>query len=275
MHSPCRPLSHRRAHPSIPRSWIALAALLLLLAGSFKASAQPAVEGTLGALQSPLTTPSPLTKTDPVLDCRTTLRARQAVQNDPALAGITHLGVSVRSGVACLWGAVSSPEAARRAEMLVRQVPGIVDVRNEIQVQNADDPLVQFLRLNRAGKVARAPSPQWVSANRPTGLLLSRAEEPTPPPSTNVSNGGNNITLLPPIALVLPSADPDLMGRINALQQSEPKFLGTVADVQSGVVRLGGFVSRWEDIMALARKVSQLPGVERVILHDVRTPGDR
>ncbi len=200
-----------------------------------------------------------------------TLRARQAVQNDAALAGITHLGVSVRSGVASLWGSVSSPEAARRAEMLVRQVPGILEVRNEIHVESADDPLVMFLRSNRAGKVARAPSPQWVSANRPTGLLLSRPEEPTPP----ANNVTNNITLLPPITLVLPSADPDLVGRITAIQQSEPKYLGIVADVQNGVVRLGGTVSRWEDIFALARMISHLPGVERVILQDVRTPGDR
>ena len=48
-----------------------------------------------------------------------------------------------------------------------------------------------------------------------------------------------------------------------------------MADVQNGVVRLGGTVTRWEDIFALARSISLLPGVERVILHDVRTPGER
>ncbi len=197
-----------------------------------------------------------------------TLRVRQAVQSDPALASITHLGVSVRSGVATLFGTVSSPEAARRAELLVRQVPGIVEVRNEIHVESDDDPLVMFLRINRAGKVARAPSPQWVSVNRPTGLLLSRAEEPASPPA-------NGITLLPPLTLVVPAPDSDLVGRITALQQSEPKYMGIVADVQNGVVRLGGTVTRWEDIFALARMISHLPGVERVILHDVRTPWDR
>jgi BON domain len=197
-----------------------------------------------------------------------TLRVRQAVQSDPALASITHLGVSVHSGVATLFGAVSSPEAAKRAEMLVRQVPGVVEVRNEIHVESADDPLVAFLRINRTGKVARAPSPQWVSANRPTGLLLSRVEEPAPPPA-------NGVTLLPPLTLVVSAPDSDLVGRINAIQQSEPKYMGVVADVQNGVVRLGGTVTRWEDLLVLARKVSQLPGVERVILHDVRTPGDR
>lgn len=261
MCSPRHRLLHRIAPPSTLRSWIALAAPLLLLAATSKAIAQPAGEDTPGSLLTPLA------NADPARDCRMTLRARQAVQNDPALAGITHIGVSVRSGVACLWGSVSSSEAARRAEVLVRQVPGIFEVRNEIHVESPDDPLVMFLRSNRAGKVARAPSPQWVSANRPTGLLLSRPEEPTPPP--------NGVTLLPPITLVLPAADPDLIGRITAIQQSDPKFLGVVADVQNGVVRLGGTVTRWEEIFALARSISLLPGVERVILQDVCTPGER
>lgn len=266
MHSPCCP-----HYPAASRSWIALAAPLLLLAGNFTASAQLAGDGAPGALQPPLSPQLALAKPDPACDCRLTLRARQAIQNDPALSGITHLGVSVRAGVASLFGSVASPEAARRAEMLIRQVPGIVEVRNEIQVQSADDPLVLFLQSNRAGKVARGPTPQWVSANRPTGLLLSRSEEPTPPSS----NIGKNVTLMPPITLVVPAADPDLRGRITAIQQSDLKFMGTVADVQNGVVRLGGTVTRWEDIFALARAISHLPGVERVILQDVRTPGDR
>jgi osmotically-inducible protein OsmY len=208
---------------------------------------------------------------DPARDCRLTLRARQVLQQDMALTGITHLGVTVRGGVAVVWGSVPSGDVARRAEMLVRQVPGVFDVRNELQVEPPDDPIVQFLQ-SRPGQVASTPSRQWVSANRPPAVLTARPDEPTP--SATPSNG---VTLLPPTATTAPTATAraDLAARIAAAQQSDPRYLGIVVDVQQGVVRLGGTVMRWEDLFELARAISQLPGVERVILHDVRTPHDR
>ncbi len=206
---------------------------------------------------------------DPARDCRLTLHARQALQQDIALAGFTHLGVSVRGGTAILWGDVPSVELARRAEMLIRQVVGVNDVRNDVQVERPDDPLVELLRSARAREqVASGAAKQWVSANRPALVLTGR-----PDAVPSLPAAANGVTLLPPTALesaaaTLQKADPK--PGITALCQAEPRFLGIVADVQDGVVRLGGTVSRWEDLHELARAIARLPGVERVLLTDVR-----
>jgi hypothetical protein len=254
-HSASRLNTPSRGRAFQRRFWLGLAASILFLLGPRAALAQ-----------------SERTGSDPGRDCRLTLRARDVMLHDPALSGMTHLGVTVRGGVAVLWGAVPSSEAARRAELLVKQVPGIMEIRSELRVDSPDDPVVQFLR-SRPGQVAGAPSRQWVSANRPAALLTFPTPEATPASESAARTG---ITLLPPTISTVPLANGgDLAGRIAALQQADPRFLGIVADVQQGVVRLGGTVTRWEDLFDLARAISHLPGVERVVLHDVRTPRDR
>src|SRR5262249_58720844 len=72
-------------------------------------------------------------------DCRLTVLARQSLQKDELLAAL-NLGVSVQSRTATLWGAIPSAELARRAEELVRQVPGGAEGQNDLRIEGSDLP---------------------------------------------------------------------------------------------------------------------------------------
>jgi hypothetical protein len=66
-----------------------------------------------------------------------------------------------------------------------------------------------------------------------------------------------------------------LIHAIERLRQSDARFRAVQTEAQGGVVRLRGVVQRWDDLFELAQAIARLPGVERVVLLDVRTPTDR
>src|SRR2546423_1505766 len=69
-----------------------------------------------------------------------TLQARQLLRKDEALASV-NLGVSVREGIATVWGTVPSKELARHVEERLRQVKGVTQVRSTIRVELPADPV--------------------------------------------------------------------------------------------------------------------------------------
>jgi hypothetical protein len=163
---------------------------------------------------------------------------------------------------------------ANRAETIVRQVPGIFEVRNDLRVEAANDPLVEFLKTTPPRPRTTIPEVAWL-AQRPAVMLTARPDEPTPAPQP----AGNGVSLLPPAPLESPrpaaANSPELIGAIDRLQKADIRFQQVRIDVQGGIVRLGGTVNRWEDMFELAQSVARLPGVERVILQNVHTPKDR
>ena len=217
------------------------------------------VASLLEAAETPAAAPRPAD--NGANDCRLTLRARQALFQDETL-GRLNLGVSVRAEKGVLWGEVSSLELARRAETCVRQVAGILEVRNELRVVRPDDPAKEF--LTRLPPKRSAPLPGRVSMlHRPAGALTSQGEDP-------------GIALLPPIAVATPSKpDGALQSAVAKLQRADPRFHGLLPQIDGGVVRLRGTITRHEDLMELAQMISRIPGVERVILQDVKTPVER
>ncbi|MBY0527091.1 MAG: BON domain-containing protein, partial [Gemmataceae bacterium] len=78
-------------------------------------------------------------------DSRLAARARRALNEDPVLATL-NVGVSVRSGVAQLWGPVPTPSLVRRAEDIVRRVPGVVAVQSELHIEVRDDLLNEVVQ---------------------------------------------------------------------------------------------------------------------------------
>lgn len=216
-------------------------------------------------------------------DCHATLRARQAIHQDTVLAPLA-LGVSIRAGNATVWGAVPDDAAARRAVECVRQVPGVLRVRGELQVLPPTDPLAEFL--------SRPPAPNPVlppilpEALKAPAQLTSRwvdgaAELFIAPPAAKPDGA---VALLPPVTVSAPPAARDAMATagpevltaaVERLRGSDPRFRGVHVQVIGGVVRLQGMVPRAEDGMELANKIARLPGVERVSLREVRSSLDR
>lgn len=81
--------------------------------------------GVLGAGPA---TPRPLAP-----DLALTIQARGMLLRDPELAPL-NVGVRVRNGIATLWGPVPSAETAFKAEICLRGLVELLEVRNELHV---------------------------------------------------------------------------------------------------------------------------------------------
>jgi hypothetical protein len=231
----------------LARAWPVATALLALVISS---GAVQAEDGALG-------------------DCVATARARQALLQDSTLAPL-NLGVSVRAGAASLWGQVPSAGLGRRAEDKIRKVAGIREVHNELRIVDAD-PATEFLRSAIAA-TQRPPFETLVSPSPVSSAYLTRRySDDTAPPRPGAGAG---VLLLAPIAGPQPLANPgrpDLAETVERLLRAEPRFSRLSAAVEGGTVRLGGTVGRDGDAMEFAQSLSRLPGVQRVVIGDVRT----
>ncbi|MCS6851541.1 MAG: BON domain-containing protein [Gemmataceae bacterium] len=204
-------------------------------------------------------------------DCLTTLRARDVLARDPVL-GPLNLGVSVQSGVATLWGAVPSAAPAWRAGELLSQVAGVLEVRNALEVISPDDPWAEIMAEQWAGMSHGAePKTPTVTPLR-FAALTGRAEHGSPsaegrPPHV-VLLQPVPVTLLPPVACA--AEPPRLIERVEALRRGEGPLADLRTEVQGGVVRFRGVTTNWEALIRFVQTVARLPGVERVVLEDVR-----
>jgi hypothetical protein len=229
-----------------------------------------------------LAVPQPAVADQPTVnDIRLTLRARQALYQNKELAPL-NLGVSVRAGVAVLWGRVPSVAASKRAEALVRKVPGVLEVHSELQISPPDDPMSDF--LHRVISSGHGPTVESLLHETCRPSLAPRWPDDPVPPSHSATPA---VTLMPPILVAPPPTDVSLApasaqpGRlvlsIEQLREGDARYQGMRAEVQGDVVRLRGVVWRWEDLASFTRQLSTFPGVRLVLTGDVHletgTPG--
>jgi hypothetical protein len=211
-------------------------------------------------------------------DCRLTVFARQALQQDRALAPF-NVGVSVQVNVATLWGPIPSAALSRRAEEVVRQVPGITAVRNELQI---DVPRVTVQNLFGLPVAPANGEPAPILAPPPSGFLAKRPFEAKPGEAVPVTPP-IVISLRPPLppdppAGVIPvsaQTSPHLEATVERLRSAEPRFQQVRTEIKDGIVHIRGQVPRGEDMYELAQQLAKVPGVKRVIVEEVRTPPQR
>ncbi len=84
---------------------------------------------------------------DPARDVRQTIQARKLLADDPDLAA-WNIGVTIQDRVATLWGPVPSAEVAFRAELCLRSIIELADVRNELVVSDALKPMRVPLKID-------------------------------------------------------------------------------------------------------------------------------
>jgi hypothetical protein len=223
-------------------------------------------------------------------DCTLTALARQALLDDVEL-GLLNLGVSVNDHVATVWGPVPSQAGARRAVECLRRVQGISRVVDQLSVEPPQDPLFDFLKLPprpldlhkpgfQTGPDVRPPESVDKTRTRTSLGPASRSVlDDARPAGAQGKPGAQSASLaeVPAMpSLVLPVVAPaagDLPHEIAALQEKNARLRYVHPEVQGGVVSLRGFVYSWEDLFALARSISLLPGVERVVIRDVKMAG--
>jgi len=222
-------------------------------------------------------------------DLRHELMARRVLLRDPLL-GPLNLGVRVHRHVAFLWGTVPSAELARRAVgILMKQIPEFTEVRNELQIQPLDITTSPVPAPKRPAPLPAVPRP----LAPPTGVLTKQGTQspqvtPSPvgypqwkPPDQAAFAPPDRQAgpLLPTIAIPRPPVAPIaatppgewLIEAVTRVQRSDPRFRQLRPEVRGQTVRLDGSVERWADVYDLAQRITQLRGVERVVLSDIQT----
>ena len=258
---------------------------------------RPLVIGALFAIlaisAAPAAEPSAAPAVSDVVLARSALTA---LDDDVQLRDVNLL-VSVVDRVAVVGGPVPTLDQGKRAEAIVRRVPGIVEVKNRCFVQDAPEPLL------RAMSERLPASPRRVLASELPGVVASpktgAVEEFAPSPGENhlaavepteksvvarrPVNPGDSV-LLPPVGLpgekpsfapavapVLPSAvltsrPGDALAAAEAARKAEPRFAGLNVAFSNGTLVIAGTAARASDAWDLAQELRRIPGVPRVAI---------
>jgi hypothetical protein len=213
-------------------------------------------------------------------DCQLALFARDALLQDEFLAPF-NIGVSVRSGVATLWGTVPSPALARRAEERVRIVPGLAQVKNDLRTSTHDEELADFLKgtppdasqsLQEAKRWDHTvPLVSREDAGRQSRLNANKAGPPLLMPAINIPAGPTQtVSSFEPTPNPKLAPIPLLVETLEHMRKNNERFRGIRIEVQGGVVRLWSNAANRGDAFTLAQQIAHVPGVERVIVEQNR-----
>src|SRR5262249_38437217 len=128
------------------------------------------------------------------------------------------------------------------------------------------------------------PPPAPVGPKTPEGPSAPAPLPPRPLPALEGEPvaGHTAATLMPPLAVATrpgergtapppeaaPAALPALPAAIDRVRRSQARYLGIAVEVRGGTVFLRAGDAREEDVMAFARELKRLKGVERVVLSD-------
>ncbi|HEV3204412.1 MAG TPA: BON domain-containing protein [Gemmataceae bacterium] len=234
----------------------------------------------------------PQTNEEMVADCSRMLFARQALQQDEELANF-NLGVTIRGNVATLWGGIASPALSKRAEEKIRKVAGVRQVLNELRIDRPEEAK-KSLFAQPAPPQPNPDSPILVKAPLAAGALTGGSGENRLDMKTGVlvrpaeTKPTEAVAVMPPLVVSFrpnlttdPPANPrpvigkaagDLGKTLQQMRMKEERFRQIQPEIKGGVIQLSGTVPRLEDMMEFAQAVARVPGVERVLLGEYRTP---
>lgn len=212
---------------------------------------------------------------DPSRDLRQTTQARALLVQDPALTGY-NIGVIVQDRVATLWGPVPSADVAFRAELCLRAMLELAEVRNELFVSEPLEALRKPIRIemppHRLPELLPPELPRDVRATFGTpSVLTSKSAAPELGAERARAKAGN----APPDALAKPAAalrhsgEPVLASAIRGILQSKNAYRFVQFAVQEGRVYLRSDEPFQSDtLQEIARAIARLPNVEGVIVLD-------
>lgn len=224
-------------------------------------------------------------------DVRQTIQARKMLIEEPDLATL-NIGVTVRNRVAILWGPVPSAESAFRAELCLRTMIGLVEVRNELFVCDDLDPIPLPLRLKGRPLYLPEVVPPKLPKEPPRPSLLAPGAL-MKHDITEVNPKAAEIQVLPlnaktPPAMSVPKLDKESTRKedagtvsdvdravttaVRAVLRSKAAYSEVQFAVRDGRVFLKAMDQDTEVLHEVARAVAQLPHVEGVILLDKAAP---
>jgi len=234
-------------------------------------------------------------------DLQHEIMVREALAKDARLRPL-NLVVRVTDRVATLSGPVPSRELARRAVDTATKVPELREVRDKMLVQFEDTGLILPLALplttptvTPPGLVRPPPAPAAPSIPEPKKTQNATAAvwlpvNPEPPKRPLLG-----VALLPAITTTQPGVT-EAVSRPRDQASAKPATLPDAASISSAVqnliqggeryrrlrfevkqdkVFLSGVVYRWADLEVIAKAVTRIPGVESVVLSEVKTDPPR
>jgi hypothetical protein len=180
-----------------------------------------------------------------------------------------------------------------RAVHVLRQVPDFLEVRNNLNVEPGEMPVPMFLP-DRPAVPAPAILPGFSPLEDAGASSFSRKTARSPSQPTSVETvrfkvaapgrtpeGEEKVGFVLPAITVpggwqaapapIPGKLDKLEEAIRRLQQGDARYTRLRAVVQPGQIILSGTAVSWDDVYSLAGALAKLPGVERVILDQVRT----
>ncbi len=226
-------------------------------------------------------------------DLRHEIMVRDVLSADPRLDPLNII-VRVKDRVATLSGEVPSLELARRAVEKARTVREVKEVRSQLRIGSDDVGfrMPTVVAMPKAPPSGLSPShspsplpspppmPTAVGDVRPTGEWVSVPAAPVEQPT-------HGVALLPWITA--PAGAMDQVSRprettpndtadaaaitsaVQSLMQGDERFRRLHFEVKKSKVYIGGAAYRWADVQDLARATTRIPGVEEVVLRDLKT----
>jgi len=211
-------------------------------------------------------------------DLQREVQARQALQNDPKVAPLC-LGVRVRNRVATLTGPVPTRELAQHAVSILRQMPELSDVRSHLIVQFEQVTVLPPPALAVPPVQDKQPRQQvvlWFPVRPEMGetqdtLKPGLPPSPSPSPPATPLPIADTVSRAKPPKPGEPADGPAIGNAVQGLILADERFRRVRYEVKRGKVYLSGVVVRWSDLHELSLALTRIPGVESVVLRDVRT----
>lgn len=215
-------------------------------------------------------------------DFKLEIQALAALNQEATIAPL-NLSVQVRNRVAHLSGAVPTAEVRRKAISIVEKIPGILEANTKKLIVTRAPRSQQRLTLpleDEKPTETRSASPGAL-AMHDSALLMPDRPKTAPPP---IDSAPRAVALLSPEAVISPPRGPQsgrltanprsrpntvpLDSSINRLRQSDRHYRAIRTEVQGATVHIFTGDTPGEHVMAFARAVASIPGVERVVLKD-------
>lgn len=217
-----------------------------------------------------------------------TYEARKALLQDPVL-GPLNLGVKVTKRVAVLWGPVPSAEVAGRAVALLEKLPGLVAVRNELEIDPELNMSPQYLpetlpqesrvpgkaHLSPATLTTRSQEKEVASGQWPVAKETKANGQSFPavavPPTTIPGMPDNREIEIALPSLRIPVTEPEPARSPEeaiAGLQKDNRFAAIQVRIQGGIVTLRADADQVQALYELARRISAIPGIARVVVQE-------
>jgi hypothetical protein len=189
--------------------------------------------------------------------------------NDDVLAPM-NVGIIVRSGVVTLWGPLANEDEINHAIKSVADVRGVQSVKSELYVSRVARPMPPLFVLPEDATPGQGPS---LPAKETLLTLRDRAAPDQSAAATLPTPG--SARLMSPVSIEVGPEAPTTVtaartegvtAAIERLQFADARFAQIQVEWRDGTILLRGSRNDAGAVMAFARQLSDVPGVDRVVL---------